>query len=235
MMKYSPSKHHRKSSSESTPSPEPGLRQPMKHRRTVTISNEPHWSSLPEQPEYAEDQDDPLEPGNGPGVRRTSSMNIHEKRRVMMAKMREHKTLQGAHMFNLPSQGQVRRDDGAPVPPELLERKRILQRTLQRVRSQQNWSSLPSAMNRSESATPPPFPNTSTGNPVGPRSRYPPHPDGRKLMRCNSAAIVNSAPKRRELPRTPGWISSPIKHSIQTQKQKCSWIAKKMMGLGINK
>ena len=178
--------------------------QPLRRRLTASIlSQEPQWSSLPEQ-------DAAMEESNL-GGKRAVSMDIHEKRKMMMSKMREHKTMMGPSM-SYQSQ--------SSVPQDLLERRRVLQRTLQKVQSVGHWASLPSAMNQNSQASPTPPVSHSPSADMEYLDRNPrPRPEvnpNRKLMRCNSAALVgHSQVKRRELPKTPTLVSPLVKqHSL---------------------
>lgn len=129
----------------------------LKNRRAGELMEEGNnsWSSLPETigEELEDEDDDKLDTMS----LRSTQMDIHEKRRMMMAKMRTYKTQVG---FVTPKENNN-------VPPELLEKRRVLQKTLNQVRSQ--WTSMPAIdprvaaqamrMNaeRQNSKTPPPM------------------------------------------------------------------------------
>ncbi len=106
--------------------------QKIKHRRTAELMDQRSgWSSVPETI-GEEEEHEPL----AVDPRRSMTMDIHEKRRIMMGSFRK---------VNTHSSPQVNSSNedagGTDVPPELLQKRKVLMKTLNQVRSQ--WSSMP--------------------------------------------------------------------------------------------
>ena len=183
--------------SDSTPSPEPpqctGRRRKMRNRREADIM-ESAWTGKqnPQQQQQLHHQ-----------LTQQQEWDIHEKRKIMMGKMKQYKT-EGRAVIQSFDSNQTVSSSTCSVPADLLEKRRVLMKTLHKVQSVAGTCSGPGSTASL---------NTTVSNQWG---SNPSAMDGRGRLTSQSSTDsitqlmggINVTPRRRELPETPTRPSS---------------------------
>ena len=209
-------------------------RKKLRNKRTeqIFMSRDPTWSSLPEALEEIDETstaEQVIPKSTNANYRNcisrehsTEQEDIHEKRRIMMSKMKLYRT-QGAftgYRKNSPGSDLMADDNNTVVPSELLKKRRVLLKTLSRVQltqPRQVWNresynnlrgvcSSENLLQGSEIKRSPSLKNPSSSGNLS-------HPNRKQLVRWHSSSYFpqshevdtceSNLNRRRELPQVP--------------------------------
>ena len=201
-------KHQRNRDSDSTPSPEGpygnGRRRKARNKRETDLM-ETYWASAPDQlsqqqqqhQQHVYQQPQPL------SRQQTLDWDIHEKRKVLMGRMKQFKT-EGRGVVQSFDSNQTNSSSTVSVPADLLEKRRVLMKTLHRVQSVTGSANVEMGSPQGSSPTL----NRTQSQQWGSASSA---MGGRARLTSQSSTESTSrrvSPKRRELPMTPTKPSS---------------------------